>query len=192
MSVNKSVLILLICSLKSSLSHENSEIGFMSSVRHCSKKQPKVLAYCLLKQSILSMDRAIESNVTWQINDFLSLKKNVEWKPVELSPSSLSSVQSTATATTTATTTVAATTDTAEVRSNGNSDATTNGDNNIYNMFLRKATDLLRSRTIEFSIPQGDLNARSGRALQETGKILFLFLCCSFFSFYSNPTHFVL
>lgn len=142
MSVNKSVLFLLICSIKSSLSHENSEIGFMSSMRHCTKKQPKVLAYCLLKHSILSMERAIESNNTWHINDFVSMKKNMDWKPVEL-------VQ--------------------EIDNNVVDNAS---NSTIYNTFLRKATDLLRSRTIEFSIPQGDLSLRSGRALDgETGKL---------------------
>lgn len=137
MSVNKSVLLLLLCYLQSSLSQENnSEIGFMSSVRHCAKKQPKVLAYCLLKHSILSMDRAIESNSTWHINDFLSMKKNAEWKPVE-------PVQ--------------------EVRENG-------GDHNIYGVFMQKASDLVRSRTFEFSIPSVETGMRSGRLFGETGK----------------------
>lgn len=175
MSVNKCVLLLLLCSssiIKSSLSHDASEIGFMLSVRHCTKKQPKVLAYCVLKQAIVSMDRAMESNTTWHINDFLSMKKNVEWKkPVERFDE-LQSQRRNAD----------------DDGGGGSSSIVTDGTNttandtvnateNIYSTFLRKATELLRSRTLEFSIPQNEpTTLRDGRALEETGKCLNVFV----------------
>lgn len=152
MSANKSVLLLLLCSVKNSLSYKNSEVGLLSSVRYCTKKQPKVLASCVLKQSILSIDGAIKSNATWHINDFLSIKKNADWQyPAELIDDARPQNHNA---------------DGESGRNRQSSDAT----KNIYSRFLSKTADLLRSRTLEFSIPPDDLMQRTGRSFEETGE----------------------
>lgn len=53
------------------------------SFSHCLEKQTNEVIRCFLKQSILSMNSAIENNDTWHITDYLSVIKNGEWqKPV--------------------------------------------------------------------------------------------------------------
>lgn len=102
------------------------------------------------------MDRAIESNTTWHINDFLLMKKNADWKkPVQQQEEQQDMFGGQ---------------QMRDVDGGGDGADNNNATDNIYSTFLYKATDFLRSRTLEFSIPQNDSILRSGRALVETGK----------------------
>lgn len=68
-------------------SNDNSNNKSVSNVKrsfsNCLQKQSNEVVRCILKQSILSMNSAIEDNDTWYITDHLSVIKNPEWKPVE-------------------------------------------------------------------------------------------------------------
>lgn len=58
---------------------------YWQSIANCMNKQPsKPLPYCVFKQSLHRLDDAIASNETWQLNGYVSLKKNEDWKPIVL------------------------------------------------------------------------------------------------------------
>lgn len=57
---------------------------YWQSISSCMRRQPKFLAHCVIKESLHRLDEAISSNETWQLNDYVSLKRNEEWKPIAL------------------------------------------------------------------------------------------------------------
>lgn len=61
-----------------------SNATYWQSISSCMNKQSKLLAHCVIKESMNRLDEAITSNETWQLNDYVSLKKNEEWKPIVL------------------------------------------------------------------------------------------------------------
>lgn len=94
MSALKSWLVCLVFLMDytNSVTSENSENNnstqlnstYWQSVANCVKKQSKMLTYCVFKQSLHHLDEAISNNETWQLNGYMSLKKNEDWKPIVL------------------------------------------------------------------------------------------------------------
>lgn len=114
------IMFLLEQSIQIATSSENSEIGsdqtgYVSSIQHCFNKKPKMLAQCMLKHVVLTVEHALASNDTWHLNEYVSLKKNPDWKPVEI-----------------------------EAREY----------QNVFSVILKKLSDLLMSRSLQFSIPE--------------------------------------
>lgn len=54
------------------------------SIVNCLNKQTKLITFCVFEQTLHRLDDAISSNETWQMNDYVSLKKNEDWKPTVL------------------------------------------------------------------------------------------------------------
>lgn len=94
MSALKSWLVCLVFLMDytSAVTSENSENNnstqlnstYWQSIASCVKKQSKMLTYCVFKQSLHHLDEAISSNETWQLNGYMSFKKNEDWKPIVL------------------------------------------------------------------------------------------------------------
>lgn len=57
---------------------------YWQSIANCLKKPPKLLTHCVFKRSLHRLDEVISSNQTWQLNGYVSLKKNEDWKPIAL------------------------------------------------------------------------------------------------------------
>lgn len=67
------------------LNNETQSNGtYWQTISSCMNRQSKLLAHCVMKESLHRLDEAISSNGTWQLNDYVSLKKNEEWKPIVL------------------------------------------------------------------------------------------------------------
>lgn len=98
---------------------------YLQSIVHCVRKQSKLLPYCVFKQSLRHLDNAIASNETWQLNGYVSLKKNENWKPIVLEARAMRTP---------------------------------------YGQILSKVSDLLTSRSLQFTLPpHDDDDRREGR-----------------------------
>lgn len=73
--------------VSTTINNTNSISKSVSNVKrsfsNCLQKQSNEIVRCILKQSILNMNSAIDDNDTWHITDYISVIKNAEWKPVE-------------------------------------------------------------------------------------------------------------
>lgn len=74
-----------------SVASENNETNatqtngtYWQTIVNCMDKRSKLLTYCVFKQSLRRLDEVIYSNETWQLNSYVSMKKNEGWKPIEL------------------------------------------------------------------------------------------------------------
>lgn len=113
------ILFLLEYSNQVSIASENSEIGidktgYLQEIGHCLNKQSNALPRCIFKHALHRLEQIIENNDTWQLTDYVALKKNSDWKPVEL-----------------------------EARDS----------KNLLSAIMGKLSDLLTSRSLQFSIP---------------------------------------
>lgn len=61
-----------------------NQTGCFKTIGQCFRQSPKALAQCAFEHAINNMDCFIASNSTWQLNEYISLKKNTDWKPIEL------------------------------------------------------------------------------------------------------------
>lgn len=58
--------------------------GCFKTIGQCFKMKPNEMATCALERAMNSMNCLIETNRTWQFNQFISLKKNDDWQPTEI------------------------------------------------------------------------------------------------------------
>lgn len=111
-----------------SMSSENSENNnnnnvtqtngtYWQSIANCVNRHSKLLPYCVFRQSLRRLDDAISSNETWQLNDYVSLKKNEDWKPIVLQARAMRTP---------------------------------------YGQLLSRVSDLLMSRSLQFTLPPHD------------------------------------
>lgn len=42
------------------------------------------MANCAIERTLTNMDCAIASNTTWRFNDYISFKKNLDWRPIDI------------------------------------------------------------------------------------------------------------
>lgn len=58
--------------------------SYWQTMLNCAnKKQSNGWTYCVFKQSLTQLDKVIANNETWQLSDYVSLRKNANWKPLE-------------------------------------------------------------------------------------------------------------
>lgn len=57
---------------------------YWQSIAKCLNKPSKLLTHCVFKRSLHRLDEVISSNQTWQLNGYVSLRKNEDWKPIVL------------------------------------------------------------------------------------------------------------
>ncbi|XP_055299419.1 uncharacterized protein LOC129566995 [Sitodiplosis mosellana] len=109
----------------SSSSSNHNQTGCLKTIGQCFRQRPNELVACGLEHAMNNIDCFIASNNTWQFNEFISLKKNADWKPSEI-----------------------------EARH----------DQTMFESVLSKLSDLIASRSIQFSVPtQNELLAAEGR-----------------------------
>lgn len=60
-----------------------NQTGCLKTIGQCLRSQPQSLITCAVENTLNNLDCAIASNSTWQLNNFISLKKNSDWKPIE-------------------------------------------------------------------------------------------------------------
>lgn len=109
-------------SISSALDSEQSsnQTGCLKTIGQCLRLRPNDLPACAIEHALNNMECLIASNKTWHINEFVSLKKNDEWKPTQV-----------------------------EARQ----------DQSLIESAITKVSDLIASRSIQLSMPQGDLSA---------------------------------
>lgn len=93
----------------------SNQTGCLKTIGQCFRHRPNELVTCAIEHGMNNIECFILSNKTWQINEFISLKKNVDWKPTEI-----------------------------EARH----------DQSLFEMVFSKLSDLIASRSIQFSMPQ--------------------------------------
>lgn len=103
--------------------------GCFKTIGLCFKMKPNEMATCALERAMNSMNCLIETNRTWQFNQFISLKKNDDWQPTEI-----------------------------EARQ----------DQTLFESVLSKLSDLVASRSVQFSMPLSEL-AQSWDARVKSG-----------------------
>lgn len=54
------------------------------TIGQCFRSRPHDLGTCTLEHAMNNVDCFIASNKTWHFNDFIALKKNVDWQPTEI------------------------------------------------------------------------------------------------------------
>lgn len=57
--------------------------SYWISLKECLNKQSSRMANCIYQKSMIELEQAIESNDTWDVTNFLVLKKNENWHPSE-------------------------------------------------------------------------------------------------------------
>lgn len=90
---------------------------YWQSIANCLNKQSKLITFCVFEQSLHRLDDAISSNETWHMNDYVSLKKNEDWKPTVLEARAMRTP---------------------------------------YGQIMSRVSDLLTSRSLQFSLPTND------------------------------------
>lgn len=96
----------------------SDQTGCSNSIGFCVKNKRKPILMCAIEQVLDSLDCAIASNATLQLNDFIALKKNPDFEAVEF-----------------------------EARSDSES---------VVASIANKISNLLASRSIQFSFPQNE------------------------------------
>lgn len=76
-------------SISNGINSENPPIettnrtGCIKPFGQCFRKSPNALVTCAIERALNNVDCLIASNATWQLNEYISLKKNTDWKPIE-------------------------------------------------------------------------------------------------------------
>lgn len=66
------------------LTNKNITKSYWQTMLNCAnKRQSNGWTYCVFKQSLTQLDKVIANNETWQLSDYVSLRKNANWKPLE-------------------------------------------------------------------------------------------------------------
>lgn len=60
-----------------------NQTGCIKTFGQCLRKSPNALVTCAVERALNNVDCLIASNATWQLNEYISFKKNTDWKPIE-------------------------------------------------------------------------------------------------------------
>lgn len=60
-----------------------NRIGCIKTFGQCLRKSPNALVTCAVERALNNVDCLLASNATWQLNEYISFKKNTDWKPIE-------------------------------------------------------------------------------------------------------------
>lgn len=76
-------------SISNGINSENSPIeatnrtGCIKTFGQCLRMGPNALMTCAVERALNNVDCLIASNATWQLNEYISFRKNNDWKPIK-------------------------------------------------------------------------------------------------------------
>lgn len=59
----------------------SNQSGCLKTIGQCLRLMPNDLTTCAFEHAVNNIECLIASNATWHLNEFVSLKKNDDWKP---------------------------------------------------------------------------------------------------------------
>lgn len=70
-------------SSSSSTANGTHQAGCIKTYGPCLKHPAKTMATCAIDRTLTNLDCAIASNATWRFNEYITVKKNLDWHPID-------------------------------------------------------------------------------------------------------------